>query len=103
MKRISEEDVKEVVDLEDELEDGSCLVQIDGQDRLIVLDYKKYPFLVEMLENENQTADKQIGIRVVADQDIDLSEEEFEALKDQLVEALETNFYHKNKKKEEMN
>lgn len=103
MKRISEETVKTVVDLEDELEDGSCLVQIDGQDRLIVLDYKKYPFLIDMLENENQTADKQIGIRVVTDQDIDLSEEEFEALKNQLVDALETNFYHKNKKKEEMN
>ena len=103
MKRIDEEKIKSIDDLQDELDDGACILQADNQDCLIVLDYQKYQFLVDMLAGEMPSENKQIGIRVVSDQDIDLSEEEFESLKNQLVEALEANFYHKNKKKEEMN
>ena len=110
MKKCAEETLDSVLDLNEVLEDGQCILTKDNQDELIVLDYEKYQYLLQVLamqeDNEGAlTLDKvsPVGVKIVSEQDIELSDEEFDQLKEQLIEALETSFKHKEKRKEELN
>lgn len=110
MKKQAEETISSVLDLKELLENGQCVLTKNDQEDLIVLDYEKYQYLLQVLEMQEDNANgtltlnqaNPVGVKIVSDQDIELSDEEFEQLKEQLIEALETSFKHKEKRKEEL-
>lgn len=104
MKKFALEDFEKVENLEDQIEDnGTCILTSEGEDKFILLDYRKYSFLEKMLDDENAgklpvMPSEPLAIKVVTDDDLsDITEEEFEKNKEQLIDALEASLFHKDR------
>ena len=104
MKKFALEDFEKVENLEDQIEeDGACILTNEGEEKFFLLDYNKYQFLEQMLDDQNAgrfpaMPAEPLAIKVVTDDDLsDITEEEFEKIKDQLIDALEASLLHKNK------
>ena len=104
MKKFALEDFEKVENLEDQIEEeGTCILTSEGEERFILLDYDKYQFLEQMLDDENagklpRIPTEPLAIKVVTEDDLsDITEEEFEKIKEQLIDALEASLLHKNR------
>lgn len=84
MNKIALKDLKKIDD--NTVGDGLILEE-DGIEKYVILKVADF----SSVNKEGKTMLKPLGIKFVTNGDFDLSEEEFEHLKEQIIEALEDN------------
>ena len=97
MKSIDYKDFKKTLLKEDIIEDGLVITK-DGQDKFIILDLEKFEDMTMQLEERLSSFKTMPQIKVINEDDISLSPEEYEKVKKELNDAFDATFKPKVEK-----
>lgn len=103
MKKVKVEDLKVIDDELDTLSDGDALIVCDGkEEKYAIITMSDYLDYQELIKFEAQMHPFKNGVtpevHVLGDEDIEITYEEYESIKKQLLEALDKTFKSKLEK-----
>lgn len=97
MKRI---DIKEIEldELSTMVKKEAILVKENGLDSFLIVDANQYTELVNLVEADQNVHAEPLGVKIVTNAEIELTDEEYEKIKAQLLEALDSTFKRKKER-----
>lgn len=102
MKKIDVENINELDEMLNDIEDGDAVILSEGkEEKYAIISINDYCLFQELMELDRQINPFKYGqteIRIVNDDNIEVSYEEYENIKKQLLEALDKTFKPKLEK-----